>query len=335
MATSPNSCVNVPKIKQQGFSQNCTSDSIQTTITWQSREPVLTGKIWTPQHNGEWKCGQNYTYGRLDSINLQQADGPFWNATLTYTQPLSTNIIVTTDSNDNKDATSNYLNIRMLSLPLEKNPNYVYTWNHMLIGLSGYSQTETIWQQVSGTLSSISRNEAINLYNEHSDCIRWIRDISQLPTEPQKKTTETPSETPGEDPIVTVENYKWYIMYDMKKPGVEYYQIPTYEITESTKHKSRNNAAWCAAQRSGRLRFPTFGDFGLTKHYHSDQAVPNPSCYYWLCQGGGISYDGKYWIAQCTYIWSPDPYGWDQQLYDVSELGYGDDFTKNSIFNFN
>lgn len=330
MATSPNSCVNVPKIKQQGFSQNCTADSIQTTITYQSREPVLTGKIWTPQHDGEWKCGQNdVNYGRLDSINLQQADGPFWNATLTYTQPLSTNIIVTTDNNDNKNATTNSLNIRMLSLPLEKNPNYVYTWNHILIGLSGYAPTTAAVQNIE--LSSISRENAINLYNEHSNCIRWIRDVSQLPTQPQKISVETPSETPGEDPVITTESYRWYIMYDMSKPGVEYYQIPTYEITESTKHKSRNNAAWCAAQRSGRLKFPTFGDFGLTKYYYTN---PSPSCYYWLCQGGGISYDGKYWVAQCTYIWSPDLSGWDQQLYDVADGGYGADYTKNSIFTF-
>ena len=88
--SGPNSCLNKIQIKEQGFTQTCTSESLQTTITYQSREPVLTGKIWTPSHtNGEWKCGQNYTFGRLDSINLQQGDGPFWNATLTYTQPLS------------------------------------------------------------------------------------------------------------------------------------------------------------------------------------------------------------------------------------------------------
>lgn len=33
----------------------------------------------------------------------------------------------------------------------------------------------------------------------------------------------------------------------------------------------------------------------------------------WLCEGGSVSYDGKYWIATCTYAHSPD--GWDQDLY--------------------
>lgn len=335
MATSPNSCVNVPKIKEQGFSQSCTSESLQTTITYESRKPVLTGMVWTKSNTtAPWKCGANYTYGRLDSINIQPGDGPFFTATLTYTQPLSSQIIININD-DNTEATMNSLNVKMLSLPLENNKNYAYTWNHMLIGLSGYSKTDELWQTISGTLSGISRQAAINLYNQNSQYIRWINDISQLPTQPQQITTTTPSETPGEDPVVTKESYKWYIMYDKLKPGVEYYQIPTYEITESTKHKGRNNAAWAAAQRSGKLKFPTYGDFGLTKYYHSDQAVTPTSCYYWLCQGGDIHYDGKYWVAQCTYIWSPDPYGWDLQMYDVADGGYGANFIKNSIFNFN
>lgn len=35
----------------------------------------------------------------------------------------------------------------------------------------------------------------------------------------------------------------------------------------------------------------------------------------WLCEGGSISYDGKYWIAQCTYAHSPEKTGWDKDLY--------------------
>lgn len=334
--SGPNSCLNKVQIKEQGFSQSCTSDSLQTTITYESRKPVLTANVWTPKNqSGPWRCGANYTFGRLDSVNIQPGDGPFFTATLTYTQPLSTQYIETVD-NDNDEATTNSLSIKMLSLPLEKAPRYSYTWNHILIGLSGYDATSAFWDANSGAITTgITRQTAIELYNNNSDCMRWINDVSQLPTQPEQKITTTPSETPGEDPVTTKASYKWYILFDKTKPGVEYFQIPTYEITESTKHKGRNNAAWCAAQRSGRLKFPTYGDFGLTKYHHPLEAVKPPSCFYWLCQGGDIHYDGKYWIAQCTYIWSPDPYGWDQDMYDVADGGYGDDFTRNSLWSFN
>ena len=329
--SGPNSCLNKIQVKEQGFSQSCTAESLQTTITYESRKPVLTGRVWTPSNpNGAWKCGSNdANYGRLDSINIQQGDGPFFTATLTYTQPLSSQIIINI-GDDNTEATMNSLTVKMLSLPLEKNKNYAYTWNHMLIGLSGYGPTDALWHDISGILSGISRQTAIDYYNNNSDCMRWINDISQLPTDPEKRTV--PPENEGDEP--TVENFKWYIMYDKTKPGVEYYQIPTYEITEYTKHNGRNNAAWAAAQRSGKLKFPTYGDFGLTNYYYG---TPPASCYYWLCQGGDIHYDGKYWVAQCTYIWSPEPTGWDTALYDVAtdkqgNPDYGANYTKNSIF---
>ncbi|MBO7713595.1 MAG: hypothetical protein J6S85_26115 [Methanobrevibacter sp.] len=51
----------------------------------------------------------------------------------------------------------NSLTVKMLSLPLEKNKNYAYTWNHMLIGLSGYGPTDALWHDISGILSGISR----------------------------------------------------------------------------------------------------------------------------------------------------------------------------------
>ena len=45
------------------------------------------------------------------------------------------------------------------------------------------------------------------------------------------------------------------------------------------------------------------GDFGIVKKLGGN----------WLCEGGSVSYDGKYWIATCTYAHSPD--GWDKDLY--------------------
>lgn len=59
------------------------------------------------------------------------------------------------------------------------------------------------------------------------------------------------------------------------------------------------------AKRAGRVSSPSQGDFGITANFGGN----------WLCEGGSVSYDGKYWIATCTYTHSPSKNGWDEDLY--------------------
>ena len=90
----------------------------------------------------------------------------------------------------------------------------------------------------------------------------------------------------------------------MTMPGVESYDFPIYELTEIGKHSSQSQAGWAVAERSGLIATPQNGDFGITDKLSGD----------WLCEGGSVSYDGKWWIATCTYAHSPD--GWDTRLYN-------------------
>lgn len=86
---------------------------------------------------------------------------------------------------------------------------------------------------------------------------------------------------------------------------MQYRECPVYELTESSKHSSKKQAAWAVAKKAGRIAEPEEGDFDITKKYYGN----------WRCDGATISYDGKYWIAECHYTYSPDKKGWDRDLY--------------------
>ena len=62
------------------------------------------------------------------------------------------------------------------------------------------------------------------------------------------------------------------------------------------------------------------GDYGIQMYNHpnlnSATSSDTPSCY-WLCEGGTVTYDGKYYNASCKYTYSPEPTGWDRQLYRI------------------
>lgn len=287
------------ELKYKGFEQSRNDDTLNTQITFQSTQDKLQSVM-----TSTYKVGtQDANYGRIDSLKLTQDSGPFWNLVVEYNQPLSAGIIITT-GNDNK-ATQNSLTVRMLSLPIQSHPNYKYIWNHSLASNYGSSQIE--YSQISG----LNAQQAADFAAAHSGRVRWISNDSQLPTEPLVEENE------GSEDVFT---YYWKVEIEMTKPGVTSYDFPTYEIVQNARHKSRNNAAWSLATKSGKLKFPTYGDFGLQSKFYPSDATNGK--YHWLCLGGGVSFDGKYWIANCTYQWSPDPDGWDLQMYEVASGGY-------------
>lgn len=95
----------------------------------------------------------------------------------------------------------------------------------------------------------------------------------------------------------------WRVLCSKTMPGVEGWSKPIYELQESSKHNSQTQAGWAISSKSGKIADPINGDFGIKTLLGGN----------WLCEGGTVSYDGKYWIATCTYAHSPD--GWDTRLY--------------------
>ena len=82
--------------------------------------------------------------------------------------------------------------------------------------------------------------------------------------------------------------------------------MPSYTITEFSRHCTLRDASWAAAACAGKIDTPALGDFGV--------GVAN-----WLNLGGQIHPDGRRYIAKVIYKASPDPAGWDSTLYETAE----------------
>ena len=302
------------KFAYLGFSQTKTNNSLNTQQVFQSTKQQLQ---YERDNNSTWQIGYVHPdYGRVESVNIEQKD-TFWNATINYTNPLNNGIIITTPSDNDQPYNSN-LDITMLSLPLEKHPNYVYNWNHLLISVFP-NISLTHYPDIDPT--KIPKEIAMEIINNGSGYFRWIKDQSQIPVEPMMVSAY---DQQGE--VVEVMR-SWVIasigpqgtdnftQINRLKPGVEYYQVPTYEITEWGQYSSKSQCRWALVQ-GGQLAYPRLGDFGIQNYYHPELLTGTLTAGYWLCEGGNITYDGKYYNATCKYIWSPQPSGWDLDLYN-------------------
>ena len=83
--------------------------------------------------------------------------------------------------------------------------------------------------------------------------------------------------------------------------------MPSYTITEFSRHCGIRDASWAAAARAGKICSPALGDFGVD--------VVN-----WLNLGGQIYPDGRRYVAKVVYKASPDPAGWDTTLYELADV---------------
>ena len=97
----------------------------------------------------------------------------------------------------------------------------------------------------------------------------------------------------------------WHLL-KMPVMSGETWLMPSYTITEFSRHCTLRDASWAAAACAGKIRPPALGDFGV--------GVTN-----WLNLGGQIHPDGRRYIAKVIYKASPDPAGWDATLYESAE----------------
>lgn len=228
----------------------------------------------------------------------------------------------------------------MASLPLEKAYLYDYRWNHALIATTSAATGSTAgnqhtapagFPQLAALVGSLgytfdqrwTQGMAYNIYNAGkggkfaaSLDLQWLDDPSVTP---DRGLVDWSEQNANNKPAP--KNYPWRVAYYPQKPGVEHWQFPVYTITESGKYNSRLSCAW-AIKRGGTIAYPSMGDYGIQLYAHPNLKTATTSdtpSGYWLCQGGTVNYDGKYYYASCKYTYSPDPKGWDQQLYGFFE----------------
>ena len=166
------------------------------------------------------------------------------------------------------------LNGGMLSIPIENHKNYLAKWNHYLFAKAGENGEEPSvpdwWETATDTVmtAAMRRNYA------------WGSAYSDAPA------------TEGET---------WTCIGEPSKPGVNSYDVGTYQITEVARFRSMEAAGKMIQNLLNTICMPAY-TFGITG---GD----------WKCDGASVSYNGKYWLATLTYTRSGDEGGWDDDLY--------------------
>lgn len=292
------------QVKYKSREYDKSTDSTKTVVTYQgSRE--LCEEYMSSHSPGS----VDPELGSLDSMKMTQDEGPFWNVTVTWLIDRQGGTSHASHTGTGPETST--LSMNMLGLPLETRPNYARIWNYNLYSTVKYSKANSTQKGIGGWIKQYavgfnqdgSPKEAIEQENIYTPNLEgepdyytthiffcWAKSYADCPT------LDDPSQT-------------WYKWYGMTKEGIEYYNYPVYTLTERSLHYTRNSAGWIMSKKAGKITRPEYGDFGVTRLLSGD----------WLCEGGDISYDGRYWIASRTYTHSPDSEkGWDKDLYDLA-----------------
>lgn len=164
------------------------------------------------------------------------------------------------------------LDVTVMPVPLERHSGYRTNWNYCLAA-KGTDVVPAWWTTATDPV----------LTAEQRASYRWVK---------------TPQS-------VTSLGESWHLL---KMPILPYetWLMPSYTITEFSRHCTLRDASWAAAACAGKICTPALGDFGV--------GVAN-----WLNLGGQIHPDGRRYIAKVIYKASPDPAGWDATLYETAE----------------
>lgn len=263
--------------KYQGATLEVAKDGTSRTETWYGSRVDMEALA------RELASGSARAEGAVSRVRVSQGDGDFWECEATFTSGSSVTLVGgggagqgggggagnPTPPDTAYGKRSATLKGGMLSLPLERHPRYRTRWNHWLAAAPGVTAVPGWWETHSAG-------------GGRTDTYAWLRDVSELPTDPAT-------------------NRPWTILKPPAKPGVESYDMATYAVTESARFQTAAAAGRMVAGKLNSIGQPS-NNFGI--------AGGN-----WKCDDAQVAWTGKYWLATLTWTRSGDSRGWDSDLY--------------------
>lgn len=172
---SNNSCLNNIQVKYCGLTKNATTKDSKTTVIYQGKKSDCEAF-----YNSHAFGDVDENYGSIESIRLYQEEGPFWNVEVTYS--ITTSVNVSYSSGTKYGPTDSTLNCRMMTMPLEKRPNYKAKWNHYLFSKYGY--LPDFWDTATNTKLSINERQEFKWGSSASECPENWAEVGD-PTKPR------------------------------------------------------------------------------------------------------------------------------------------------------
>lgn len=212
----------------------------------------------------------------ITNSRVSQVAGSEWKCEIFYADENSGGSVVPPSSAyGKKSATLSAGSIRM---PLEHHKNYLANWNYYLAqGLRAGQSVETPEWWMTAT--------SIILDKQTAQQYKWVKSASELPGDPDRF------------------GRTWQVIRNPEKPGVEGYDLSTYQVTESVKQPNATQCGYYIVGRLNKIVSPN-ETFGLTG---GD----------WKCDSASVQWDGCHWKATLTYTKSGDDAGWDPDLYEA------------------
>ena len=206
----------------------------------------------------------------LVSWRTRQVGGPVYEIELAWEDPNSgSNLQFLIGRHGPKE---HMLDVTVMSVPLERHSDYRTNWNYCLAA-KGTDTVPAWWPTATDPV----------LTAEQRTNYRWVK---------------TPQ-------AVVSLGESWHLL-KMPVMNSETWLMPSYTITEYSRHSSLRDASWATAACAGKIGTPALGDFGV--------GAAN-----WLNLGGQIHPDGRRYVAKVIYKASPDPAGWSSILYESAE----------------
>lgn len=257
------SCFNQLQVKYKGRERENTDNETTTTIVYQGSREICEAAFEEINTNE-----RDPAFGNIESVRLYQDDGPIWNIEIKYAIEKH-GVGLSSSKGSSYGPKSSTLTIRTITRPIESLKKYRMHWNNNLYCTMTGQAKPSWWADATLADDKITGNEnrewpakpGIDPSTHAYWC--WAKSISECQALP--------------------EPYTWHLNTKMTKPGVEYKDCPTYELTESSKHGSKKQAAWAVLKKAGYIAKPEEGDFDITKKYYGN----------WLCEGATVSYDRK------------------------------------------
>ena len=282
------------QVKYKSREKNVTSKSIDTKVVWQGSKELCEAKM------NELQIGYvDPEMGSVDNLKLSQDEGPFWNLEVNYQiefPEMDSHLGGGEAAGSSNGPAYSELTCRTMSRDIEEHTNYKKHWNNDLYCTrpcpSGSAHWPTnIWNNATAKDDKITNT---------SYAYPGGPDIT-----PSAAYYFSWGQSPSDCPMLK-SPYVWLKIGERTKPGVESFSWPVYELTEKSKHTSKDKAGWAVAKRAGKVVEPSKSDFGIVEKFGGS----------WLCEGGSVQKDGKYWLATLQDTHSPSlSGGWDPDLY--------------------
>ncbi len=239
-------------IRYMSLTQEENEDNIVTTLTYQGTD----GEISELQR--EIRVGQDYYVndtdgGRVKRLYRHQIEGDLWGLEVRCETNCHGSSVTPPSADYGKKTAT--LDGGLISLPLERHPDYRTCWKYYLASCQGTNITPEVpaWHETATTTIVPDRN------------FRWVTSPSELPY--------------GQDS----EGKIWRIVAEPEMLGQVNYELSTYTVRETVKCRTQSQAGTFVMGKLNKIVNPV-SDFGVTDgcNWKCDHVSVGWSGKYWL-----------------------------------------------------